>query len=139
MFENIVDLPHEPTEEDGLVVYMIVNTDLRMSSGKIGGQCGHAIQYLMQMYMNNNRMFFSGNAEIFYNRMTAWLNSGKHSKVTLAADTKEFEKIKAEYNPIVVRDAGLTEIAAGSETVICLYPMFKSERTKLIKRLQALK
>jgi peptidyl-tRNA hydrolase len=60
-------------------------------------------------------------------------------KVVLRANDKEFEKIKAELECFVVRDAGLTEVAPGSETVIALWPMKKSEVPKLIQRLQVLK
>lgn len=147
MFDNVVELPRQPTEEDGLNVYLIVNTDLNMGVGKVGGQCGHAIQYLMQLKQDYNDLEENGdlsnfpitNSSDFYSRMYDWLDSTNHAKIVLGANGKEFEKIKLEYNPIVVKDAGKTQIEAGSETVICLYPMFKDERTKTLKRLQLLK
>ena len=68
-----------------------------------------------------------------------WRGSG-YRKVTLAADDKEWEKVKRDYpNDVMVVDAGLTEIPTGSETVIGLWPMRKSQATKTIKRLQVLK
>ena len=67
-----------------------------------------------------------------------WLGSS-YRKVTLTANDKESAKIKAEpmYKAMVI-DAGLTQIPAGSETFIGLWPMRKSQRPKCIKRLQAL-
>lgn len=40
---------------------------------------------------------------------------------------------------VLVVDAGLTEIPSGSETVIGLWPMRKSQVPKTVKRLQVLK
>lgn len=37
------------------------------------------------------------------------------------------------------KDAGLTEVDPGTETVMALWPMRKSERPPLVKRLQTLK
>ena len=67
-----------------------------------------------------------------------WLSTS-YRKVTLTANDKEWAKIKAEpmYKAMVI-DAGLTQIPAGSETFIGLWPMRKSQRPKCIKRLQAL-
>ena len=67
-----------------------------------------------------------------------WLNTS-YRKVTLTANDKEWAKIKADpmYKALVI-DAGLTQIPAGSETFIGLWPMRKSQRPKCIKRLQAL-
>lgn len=138
MFENCPILSEGVTEENPLVVYLIVRESLGMSAGKIGGQCGHAIQYLMQeFYSINNHNWNAMNWFII--RMNKWIESKTHTKIVLKASDKEFEKIKEEYNPIIVVDAGKTEIAANSETVIVLYPMFRSERTKTLQRLQLLK
>ena len=62
-------------------------------------------------------------------------------KVVLRADDKEWEKVKScsEITYVVVRDAGLTEVEAGSETVLGVFPIKKSEVPKVIKRLQVLK
>lgn len=62
-------------------------------------------------------------------------------KVTLGADEKEWAKVKAsqELTYQVVRDAGLTEVEPGSETVMAVWPMHKSQAPKVLKRLQVLK
>lgn len=142
---KVPELTKIASTEDPLNVYLIVNKDLGMSIGKIGAQCGHAIQYLIRNYYNDLRGIgapvpeihkFNGN---LHNRMVGWEYHSRIGKIVLGADTKEFNKLKEEYDPIVVVDAGLTEITPNSETVICLYPMFKDERSKTLKRLQLLK
>ena len=70
-----------------------------------------------------------------------WLD-GSFRKVVLKADDKEWEKVKNQVpavERVVVIDAGLTDIASGSQTVIGLWPMRKSEVPKVIKKLQVLK
>lgn len=55
-----------------------------------------------------------------------WLATS-YRKVVLRADDKEWERLKAELWCFLVRDAGLTEVESGSETVLVLWPMRKSE------------
>jgi len=116
-----------------LVVYLIVRKELRMSVGKIAGQCGHAIHYLTSKYYKSG-----SKAEFFCERMRYWEDNDFHTKIVLAASDKEWEKLKEEYDPIIVIDAGKTEIKSGSETVIVLWPMLKDERSKILKKLQLL-
>jgi peptidyl-tRNA hydrolase len=142
VFNKIPELTKKASPEDPLNVYLIVNKDLGMSIGKVGAQCGHAIQYLIEYYNAKTGSYLididKSNIDI-HNRMMGWKIDSRIGKIVLGADTKEFNKLEEEYDPIVVVDAGLTEIAPKSKTVICLYPMFKDERSKTLKRLQLLK
>jgi peptidyl-tRNA hydrolase len=138
------------SQEDPIVMYLIVRESLNMSSGKIGAQCGHASQIALLQYFEENqnwlREHFQDSIEpicperlkIFYE----WLNSS-FRKVTLTADDKEWEKVKETFVEGITRftviDAGLTEVSAGSETVIAIYPMRRSQRPKILIKLQALK
>ena len=71
--------------------------------------------------------------------MEQWIQHS-YRKVTLWADDKEWEKVKAcGVRQFMVVDSGLTEIPSGSETMIILWPMLKSARPKIIKRLRATK
>jgi len=121
------------TDDNLLVVYSLVKKHLNMSSGKIGSQCGHAVHYLLKEYYEKL------NCNEFNQRMTLWIESKEHTKITLSTSDKEWEILKKEYNFIYVTDAGKTEISTGTETVAILYPMLKSERSKVLKRCQALK
>lgn len=146
------------SQEDPLVMYLIVRESLGMSIGKTAAQCAHASQMLQLRFSKisdeltdleeQDNLFGSLTAEqrIFWNEnhplyfiFSEWLSSS-FRKVVLRADNKEWEKVKAEIsNKVVVVDAGLTEIAPFSETVIGLWPIRKSQAPKIIKKLQVLK
>lgn len=139
MFKNLQTSSGLIYTNENLVLYSIVRIELNMSPGKIGGQCQHAIQYLMQHYANVKYDVATKDGGLFMFRYDNWINGELHTKVILKASDKEWEKLKEEYDPIIVVDAGKTEIAAGSETVMILYPMLRDERSKTLKRLQLLK
>jgi len=119
------------SQEDPIIMYLIVRESLNMSIGKTAAQCAHAAQMLMLKTSSNT------NALIF----EKWLD---HSfrKVILKADEKEWVKLKEILNKddyVVVIDAGLTELIPGTETIIGVMPLYKSTCPKLIRKLQILK
>jgi len=137
------------TQEDPLVMYLIVRESLGMGVGKTAAQCAHASQMLLLKYHE----FFKGDvlpdvgmwlppfSRETFELFEQWLR-GSFRKVVLKANDGEWEKIKStfiERQRIIVIDAGLTEIEPGSETVIGLYPMRKSRAPKVIKWLRVLK
>lgn len=137
------------SQEDPIVMYLIVREELNMSIGKLPAQVGHAVGMQMLQYFecalnaqieghyNDQNVLSMSQFEMF----EAWLNNS-YRKVTLAADEKEWAKLKELYKKpeaVIVVDAGLTELEPNTETVMALLPMKKSERSKLVKRLQALK
>jgi len=139
------------TQEDPIVMYLIVREELGMSVGKTGAQCAHAAQILLLDYIkrqkeidwisvahrdNEGMKILSDHVMMFQ----SWLDSS-FRKVVLKADDKEWVKLKAELLlPIsIVVDAGLTELNPNTETVMGVWPMRKSEVPKVIKRLQVLK
>lgn len=145
------------SQEDPIVMYLVVRESLGMGLGKTAAQCAHASQMLQLSFNESfNRLEELKEMKVIFGSLnedeaieqidsqpkcsifTEWLNSS-FRKVVLRADDKEWVKLKELPNHIVVVDAGLTEIAAGSETVIGLWPMHKSERPKLVTKLQALK
>ncbi len=142
------------TVENPLIQYYIVRESLGMSAGKIGAQIGHAAMMLLLEYFHlkeesersaNSASKITEEQNNIIERMDRWLWSKKDPtgfrKVTLSASDKEWEKVKAEFasgHLIIVKDAGITEVPSGSETIMALYPMFRGEN-KIIKRLQVLK
>lgn len=157
------DAPDNVEADNSIVMYIIVRESLNMSIGKTAAQCAHASQMLMVKYYEEVKSksnslqwqiksvtdspakedLLSLYKELApqISIMGEWLKLGVR-KVTLKADDKEWVKLKSELNEnqfVLVIDAGLTEIAAGSETVIGLWPIRKNDRSKLIKRLQVLK
>lgn len=139
--------PEELREKDPTVMFLIVNETLGMSIGKTAAQTAHAAQYLMVKYFelrddcqdpHSDDPAFRARSIPKLQIMKDWLNSGVR-KIVLKADSKEWIKIKEAFpEHILVCDFGLTEIPSGSETVIGLWPMKRSEMPKIIKRLQVL-
>lgn len=151
------------SQEDPIVMYLIVHDSLNMGVGKTAAQCAHASQMLTLRYFDSKKelsrlhdemsKFHAASQDVpqpLKDRsllicrqssiMGEWLNSS-FRKVVLKASDKEWVKLKEEFKDsmVLVVDAGLTEIAAGSETIIGLWPMRKSQASKTIKRLQVLK
>ena len=149
-------------QEDPIVMYLIVHESLNMGVGKTAAQCAHASQMLTLKYFEIKELSKSLQKKIsdpmrvvseipdlkeMYVQMAPqisifgeWIASS-FRKVVLRASDKEWAKLKEEFkgSMVMVVDAGLTEIAAGSETVIGLWPMRKSQAPKSVKRLQVLK
>lgn len=126
-------------EHDPIAMFLIVRESLlvEMGIGKTCAQVGHAVSMLMLEY---NRLV-SRQESWTPERLLweDWFENGIR-KIVLKADDKEFEKLKEEQKGqmVLVIDSGLTKIAAGSETVLGLPPIRKSQRSKLLQRLQVL-
>lgn len=139
-----MEVEKRANQEDPIVMYLIVRESLGMGMGKTAAQCAHAAQMLTLQYTSwasftdSLSCSASEDEEIF----EEWL-SHSFRKVVLRASDKEWAKIKEQFpkpKSVIVVDAGLTEIAAGSETVIGLWPMKKSvAKNTIVKKLQALK
>ena len=120
-------------------MYLIVRESLNMSAGKIGAQCAHAAQMVLLRYMNFSEDTTNVLTTDQLSIMQEWLETS-FRKVVLKADEKEWAKLK-ESNEIIsflVHDAGFTEVEAGSETVIGLWPIRKSLVPKVVKKLQVM-
>ena len=141
------------SQEDPIIMYLIVRESLAMGIGKIAAQCAHASQMLLLKFLSMekndpdriNVLFAEEIESAMLNKhktdlFRSWLESS-FRKVVLRASENDWKNIKAsmEDEDVLVVDAGLTQIPEGSETVIGLFPMRKSLSGKLIKRLQVLK
>lgn len=156
--ENPFDAPDlvkaRASQADPWVLYLVVRETLRMSAGKVAAQAGHAVGMVYEEYIRQTKeeKYFLNklkekatltdqesakwdNLKSSLNAFRSW-RSESFRKVTLRADDKEWAKLKEQLECFVVRDAGLTEIEAGSETVIALWPNKKSLVPKTVKRLQ---
>lgn len=154
--------------EDAITMYLIVRESLNMSIGKTAAQCAHASQMLHMQYDDLHKSLVSYRKRVksleeglhpsksdlsshFPSPETyalvqpleaiyeQWLTLGIR-KVVLSADEKEWAKLLSEEkSKVVVKDAGLTELTPGTDTVIGLWPIRKSQTSKTIKKLQVLK
>jgi peptidyl-tRNA hydrolase len=130
-------------EENPWVMYLIVRHSLNMGTGKTAAQVGHAVDMICKqqrkLAVKNVTQALVGEELLQFYAFEEW-DEHANRKVVLKADDQQFEKVKKELPLVyVVRDAGLTEIAAGSETVIGLWPNQKESFPKIIHRLQVLK
>lgn len=109
---------------------LVVRTDLKMSPGKTGAQCAHAAIICYTKAMKTNPKL----AE-------AWINSGQ-SKVVLRVgseiDLKNLSKLAIDKNLIhgMVRDAGHTEVPAGTITVLGIGPDTVTKVDEITKKLK---
>jgi PTH2 family peptidyl-tRNA hydrolase len=99
---------------------LCVNTSLGMGKGKIAAQCGHAALGAYKHGLKSNR---SG--------VECWEYTGC-AKIAVKVndeEMKEMESIAKNQGLVsyVVRDAGRTQIAAGSRTVLAIGPAPVSE------------
>ena len=136
-------------EDNPIALYIIINEELGMGGGKIGGACGHIVEKIMDRYYRfvvREEVAYATGAEYQPDEKTAgrasllraWKHNGSR-KIVLKADSKEWKKLKEEFGDdlFIVQDAGHTEVAPGSETACGVWPMYKSDRPKILKRLRA--
>lgn len=102
-----------------IVQYYIVNQQLKMSAGKVAAQVAHAATQGVLQY--HRQPLFSD-----------WLSSGQ-TKIILKANQVDLENL-VEQGYVSIKDAGRTEIEAGSLTVVCLPPMRKKDAQKLTSK-----
>ena len=111
------------------VIYLVVRKDLKMGVGKIAAQCGHAVEFLS----------LKCSKEI----MQEYVTSG-HTKVVLKVpDEKDFSTLveqcinyKVPFEVVV--DAGRTQIAPNSATVVGIGPIRKMDAKTLVGGLKLL-
>lgn len=149
------------SEEDPIVMYLIVRENLNMSVGKTSAQCAHAAQLLTVKYFNLKRLISDiqkgsphlstddqekqmatyKNIAPYISIFGEWM-AHSYRKVVLRANDKEWARLKEECKDephTIVVDAGLTELQPNTETVMGLWPIRKSQVPKVVKRLQVLK
>lgn len=145
------------SQPDPIVMYLIVKESLGMSMGKTAAQCAHASQMLQLKYSEIERrsktsfgligkidpstgiLVVDNESIAAQDLFEKWLATS-FRKVVLKANDHQFERLKTEcHNHIVVVDAGITEIAPGSETVLGIWPMYRSTCPKYLTKIQILK
>lgn len=115
-----------------------------MSVGKVCAQIAHGAQMFAFEYIARcMRKIESGLnfAVLYYDpklELTKKWKDGSFRKVVLGGKAKDFEKLKNELDVFLVRDAGLTKVERGTETVLVTWPQLRSECPKILKRLRVL-
>ncbi|MGH2852675.1 MAG: aminoacyl-tRNA hydrolase [Solirubrobacteraceae bacterium] len=116
-------LPAEPPATPGALVY-IIRPGVIKSMGKAIAQAGHAALALADEMAATHR------AELKH-----WREAGMPGEVRLA-DDRMWEPLKAAVECVVIRDAGYTQVAAGTETVLALPPL--QEQPSIVTELERL-
>eukprot|EP01012_Entosiphon_sulcatum_P004456 TRINITY_DN11764_c0_g1_i1.p2 TRINITY_DN11764_c0_g1~~TRINITY_DN11764_c0_g1_i1.p2 ORF type:complete len:169 (+),score=24.22 TRINITY_DN11764_c0_g1_i1:38-544(+) len=119
--KNQLTVPEPPpTEEVDTTVVLIVRKDLKMGTGKQCAQCCHAA-------VGVHRRVQRSPLRLWHDWYTMWEKQGA-PKVTLRVDSQEAllrlaEQAKLSQLPhYLVTDAGRTQIAPGSRTVLAIGP-----------------
>lgn len=101
---------------------LIVRQDLKMGKGKAAAQCSHATLALYKKITNPQSAAY--NPEM----VERWEYGNGQAKITLQVPNQEemdllfAQAVSLGINAYVVHDAGRTQIAAGSATVLGLGP-----------------
>ncbi|KAA0941414.1 MULTISPECIES: peptidyl-tRNA hydrolase [Streptomyces] len=107
-----LDDPERPADPDGTAPVLWLSPDLDMSAGKAMAQAGHGAQLAWWELPEADR--------------TAWREAGFPLAVR-TADPLRWEQLVTSGLPLV-RDAGFTEIAPGSCTVVADHPALRPDR-----------
>lgn len=133
-------------QKDPWIMYLIVRSSLNMGSGKLAAQVAHAVAMIYEKYIQINKIIESQPKEDLKDLESICYQSDNFlewsvcsfRKIVLKANENQWLKLK-ELECFVVKDAGLTEVAPETETVIGFWPMKKSQVLNIIKKLQCLK
>ena len=98
-------------------MYIFVNNDLKMTKGKIAAQVGHVVQLITEEIV---RRGYERNPPPIYFTYMKWKSHSK--KIILKASEEQLRVLIKENDARFIIDAGLTQIPAGSLTVVGFYP-----------------
>jgi PTH2 family peptidyl-tRNA hydrolase len=103
-------------KDQELKMVLVVRQDLKMRTGKIASQCAHAATGMYAELMQSDRYL-----------LRRWEENGQPKIVVTCKNQQEMNKITEAAESVglptfVVADAGRTEVAAGSRTVLAVGP-----------------
>lgn len=99
-------------------MYYFVNTNLNMKTGKIASQCCHGMQYICENLKKQKPY-----VQQIYN---SWRDEGC-AKIILFATEEQMNELHELFSSEKVIDAGKTEVAPNSFTVLVLYPKLRDD------------
>jgi len=114
-----------------LVMYILINEELKMGKGKIAAQVGHVVQKVTEACLNH-----IGERWVKY-------TSSFHAKIVLRSNTKHLVQIIEKYSDKTsklwceyVIDAGRTQVYPGSLTALAFCPIQRQDTPSFIKDLK---
>lgn len=109
-----------------LAMYILVNKNIEISSGKLAGQVGHAVA----RYIYRN---------VYSPKIAEYMENSREKKIVLSCSEKDLLKYESEGHTSV-RDSGLTELEPDTLTCVCLGVLDKDAITdKKLKRMRLYK
>jgi|LauGreDrversion4_2_1035121.scaffolds.fasta_scaffold1435092_1 PTH2 family peptidyl-tRNA hydrolase len=108
-------------KRENLYMYILVNNDAKMEKGKIAGQVGHVVGLITEEIIQNYYLERNVRATEAYERYYSWKKKG-HAKVVLKATEAQLELFLNDKECVYIRDAGKTQIAPNTLTVVGFYP-----------------
>jgi len=105
-----------------MTMYILVNNDLKMSTGKIASQVGHVVEKITNDILN--KMFEETTPYLV--KYQKYLSQG-HKKIILKASEKQMKQFLGKEGVFEIIDEGFTEIPPNSLTVIGFYPSDTNE------------
>lgn len=119
---KLIDCIHSSTavqpylDNGDMKMVLVVRNDLKMGKGKIGAQCGHAAVGAYEKMLRRNPA-----------TLQQWEESGS-AKIAVKVDSEEqiMQVLRAakaaDLNTCLIHDAGRTQIAPNSKTVLAVGP-----------------
>ena len=101
-------------------MYLIINNDLNMGKGKIAAQVAHVIESIIEELVKAE-LRSSTKKKSFLEDYNLWKISGR-AKIVLKATEEEIRQLSRLDDARYIIDAGLTQVAPGSMTVVGFLP-----------------
>ncbi|KAF2748926.1 PTH2-domain-containing protein [Sporormia fimetaria CBS 119925] len=116
--ESAGELGEFPDHKEECKLVLVVRTDLGMTKGKIGAQCGHATLACYKHFLRH-----APDSAI----LRRWERTGQAKVALQVKSEEELEMLQAQALSLglcahIVHDAGRTQIASGSATVLGIGP-----------------
>ena len=112
-------------------MYIIVNSDAKMSKGKIASQVGHAVMAVTEIMVKEYPQLWRN-----------YVDNGIHPKICLKACSELMYEICHNYDWVDhpnrqawcrgIKDAGRTQVEPGTLTALAFCPMKKSTMPRLL-------
>ncbi|DBA83359.1 TPA: hypothetical protein ACH3X2_006510 [Trebouxia sp. C0005] len=114
-----------PPPDEELKMVMCVNTELKMRAGKIAAQCAHAAVAVVEDMRQTNKLL-----------LRQWEEYGSAKIAVKCPNQAELLQVREAANAQgipchLITDAGRTQIAPGSKTVLAIGPWGKSKLDEL--------
>ncbi|KAK0651310.1 peptidyl-tRNA hydrolase PTH2-domain-containing protein [Cercophora newfieldiana] len=129
-----------PKANEECKLVLVVRTDLGMTKGKIAAQCGHAT---LACYKTLSRAAAKDPASAEAKLLRQWERLGQAKIAVQVKSEEEMLELMRKARSLgvtaeVIQDAGRTQIAASSRTVLGVGPAPKSEVDKITGHLKLL-